>query len=477
MRHDETRYCLLMKGRLCGLLFVCALSCTKTNPDATCPDGTCSDPAHPYCDFDGAISGTAGVCISVSCTPGAVKECSGSDQALTCTANGSDYELDDCTLGCAIGPSPHCMLLQPKYVPNICATPATDAQLAFGSGSGSSFFDPNVDANCNGGILPQAGTGELCVVHYGTISIGSDAALTILGCAGSDCDAVGSARAIALVADDALSVDGEIDVNGHMGVNGPGGGAIMSGGVKQFNDGSNDASSGGGGAGGATAGAPGGDGTTNGTGTTGGGAPGGDAMSSPSALDVLVGGASSYREVGVVGGDTNFGGGGGALTLISCRGTVSVSGTIDAGGGGGAGGWAFIGIPVPGWGGGAGGTVVIQAARVVITGSLFANGGAGGGGGQSNETALLDDGGQDGSLSDSMPAYGTSAYGAGAGGNGGFIGGLPTPGSAPTGSGAAGGGGGSVGFLQVYTTVDGTPTITPVQVSPAFQPNGTVETQ
>jgi len=49
-----------------------ASSCTKSNPAAYCTTGTCSDPAYPYCDFDGAIGGEPGTCIAVDCSPGAV---------------------------------------------------------------------------------------------------------------------------------------------------------------------------------------------------------------------------------------------------------------------------------------------------------------------------------------------------------------------------------------------------------------------
>ncbi|HEX4455465.1 MAG TPA: hypothetical protein VH143_31615, partial [Kofleriaceae bacterium] len=72
--------------------FVCAISCTKANPGASCSDGTCTDSAFPYCDFDGSVGGTAGECIAVACTPGSIAECSGSD-ALTCNAVGTGYDL------------------------------------------------------------------------------------------------------------------------------------------------------------------------------------------------------------------------------------------------------------------------------------------------------------------------------------------------------------------------------------------------
>jgi hypothetical protein len=48
------------------------VGCTKQNPAAVCHNGTCIDPAHPYCDFDGVIDGDPGACIAVTCMPGSV---------------------------------------------------------------------------------------------------------------------------------------------------------------------------------------------------------------------------------------------------------------------------------------------------------------------------------------------------------------------------------------------------------------------
>lgn len=76
-----------------------AAGCTKQNPAARCSTGTCIDPAYPFCDVDGALSGSAGSCISVSCTPGDFKACRG-DVALTCNAMGNNYDELQCQKGC-----------------------------------------------------------------------------------------------------------------------------------------------------------------------------------------------------------------------------------------------------------------------------------------------------------------------------------------------------------------------------------------
>ncbi len=98
-----------------GFEIVCVVtamlaSCTKPNPAATCSDGACTDPAFPFCDVDGSVGGTAGACISVTCTPGAVAECRGSD-ALVCSATGDDYTDSPCAFGC--DPAAGCLACTP----------------------------------------------------------------------------------------------------------------------------------------------------------------------------------------------------------------------------------------------------------------------------------------------------------------------------------------------------------------------------
>jgi hypothetical protein len=193
----------------------------------------------------------------------------------------------------------------------------------------------------------------------------------------------------------------------------------------------------------------------------------------PALLASFVGGASS----GALGAtDTYFGGGGGALILISCDGSVDITGTIGAAGGGGGGEYVDL-FPIPPHGGGAGGNVVIQGKVVSVTGQLFANGGGGGGGALLGTT--LGAPGQDGTPSDTTAAAGGDILGGlGVGGRGGFVGGIPSAGTHPTADNCGpGAGGGSVGFLQIYTPMGTTPTVTPSHVSPAFQPNGVVETR
>jgi hypothetical protein len=448
----------MLLGRRVLFLFL-VFGCTKANPSATCPDGTCTDPDFPYCDTDGSIGGIPNECVAVSCTPGEIKECRG-DAAFACSAAGNGYGLQSCDLGCSDNPTSHCKYLQPKYLPDVCDAAATVPTLSISS---TGMLDPNLDTSCTGGVVSQGGT-DLCVVRAGTIAVTSAAVLTVVGTS----DMHG--RAIALVADQELSIDGTIDVGAHKGINGPGGGTFSSGGSPQIIQ--PNTTVGGGGAGGATTGASGATGNISAGGADGGGANAGMVAMNPALLASFVGGASS----GALGAtDTSFGGGGGALLLVSCNGSVDLTGTINAGGGGGDGGYIIL-LPIPPHGGGAGGNVVIQGKSVSVTGQVFANGGGGGGGWMGSTLGAA---GEDGSRSDTAPAAGGDLLnGSGIGGRGGFVGNVPAIGTHPTGTDAGpGAGGGSVGFLQIYMPMGSTPTVTPSHVSPAFQPNGVVETR
>jgi hypothetical protein len=64
-----------------------------------CAGGTCSDPSRPFCDQDGSLSGHPSTCIAVACTPAQLALCRG-DQAVTCNAAGTNYDVVSCALGC-----------------------------------------------------------------------------------------------------------------------------------------------------------------------------------------------------------------------------------------------------------------------------------------------------------------------------------------------------------------------------------------
>lgn len=81
-----------------GFIALVAIACTERNPEY-CGDGTCIDPAKPFCDIDGSYAGTPGTCIAVSCTPGEFSKCR-DDLAITCNGAGTNYDLLHCEMGC-----------------------------------------------------------------------------------------------------------------------------------------------------------------------------------------------------------------------------------------------------------------------------------------------------------------------------------------------------------------------------------------
>ncbi|MFT3695424.1 MAG: hypothetical protein QM831_19980 [Kofleriaceae bacterium] len=384
--------------------------------------------------------------------------------AFTCSANGASYELQACDLGCGEDPIPHCKVLQPKYLEDVCGSAVqTDLDI---TSTGS--LDPNLDSTCTGGVVMQGGGANLCVIRNRSFTVDDGVTLTLTGSQYTD------GRGVAIVTDNDLIVHGFIDASGHNGINGPGGGTFESGGIGS----SSNTLASGGGAGGSTAGGPGATSMNAGaTGTNGGANNGGAIVMNPALLASFVGGASTHN-INVNDGSQTypfFGGGGGALVLVSCHGAVTVDGTINVGGGGGNGGLVFL-PAIPASGGGAGGNIVIQAPTITITGSVFANGG-GGGQGFPNGTGEGAIGG-DGSLSDAPVENGghNELQVGGDGGRGGYLDQPGTDGLKPSGmNGGPGGGGGGAGFLQTYTPTGIQPTITPAHASPAFQENGTVE--
>lgn len=431
---------------LMAVLF--AFACTSRNP-RSCLDDFCEDPALPFCDSDGSVSGEPGTCVAVSCEPLAFEACRG-DEALVCNSTGDDFNITACPngcdaaqggcLACAPGSSDCAARIIPHFLPESCNAISLLPSFEILE---NVTVDTTDDATCTGGIIEQSNGLPICLVHGPSIKIGAGATLRVKG-----------DRALALIADADVVIEGTLDISADLNIPGPGGSHRRSGGFS--------------GAGFATAG---GNDSMNGT--------GGPAVEDPALGDLLVAGATAGDSTGGAIG----GGGGGAVAIIGCRGRVSVNGTIDASGGGGAGGrcFKFCGAPnqadVSGSGGGSGGYVVIQGAEVAITGQVFANGGGGGAGQQSNNV----DGqaGGDGLLSAVWASNGGVAQnGGGAGGAGGHSTVPPYGGAVATAAGAtAGGGGGSIGMIQIFTPANTPPSTTGATVSPDFRPHRTVETK
>ena len=437
--------------RLVVILALVAGCSTKPNPK-NCSDNHCNDPSLPFCDVDGAIAGEPNTCIAVDCTPLQFEECR-ADRALVCNATGDNYDLVECEFGCGATGCQPCTgagcekHIIPKFVPTACSQPASLSELTIGA---DTMIDTSNPLACSEVVVQTAGP-EICVLHYDKIKIEQNRTYTVTG-----------SRALALVADHLLSVEGILDGsasrNAGFPVNGPGGGLVKSGGG---------GGTAGGGAGYRTAGGAGAAGTVNG-----GAANGGAAGASPLLLAELSGGRQPTKAAD----GTLPGGGGGALVLTSCRGEVSIAGLIDVGGGGGTAYYKESGIPMMYYfaaGGGSGGTVILQGQTVTVMGQIFANGGGGGSGGG----GVFGMDGQDGTRSTSAARGGPPNFPdtSGAGGDGGTA--LPPGVGQKLDSGGGGGaGGGSAGFIVVYTPEGVFPTLTPLAVSPGFEPKGTVPT-
>lgn len=84
--------------RVLVVVALCAAACTSPNP-RSCVDGTCTDPAFPFCDVDGSFFGEEKTCYPVTCTPEEHFDCRG-DTSYFCNAAGNDLEQRQCANGC-----------------------------------------------------------------------------------------------------------------------------------------------------------------------------------------------------------------------------------------------------------------------------------------------------------------------------------------------------------------------------------------
>lgn len=461
MHREYDRMTVASRVAVAVVLAYCVGCGTKRNEER-CLEGLCSDPSLPFCDLDGRIGGTPNSCIAVDCMPGEIAGCR-DDRALTCNTAGDNYDLVQCPYGCDDAGCKPCNTsdcekhIIPKYLPNVCNELSAGGPITFASQK----LDTSAALSCSN-IVPQSNGPEICVYRASSVTIPANQTLRVVG-----------TRALALVADRDLSVSGTIDVSAEtspfevgadVGAHGPGGGIESSGMVGSASDGS-----GTGGAGFRDAGGAGGDRSA-----PGGAANGGAATTNPALLTYVVGGSAPPRTGGIRSGFA-----GGAIALISCRGTVSVTGIIDANGGGGSGGYLFnFTVHVPAGGGGSGGTVVIQGMNAEIMGQLFANGGGGGAGEDPNQ--LNDshgEGGQKGKRARALALGGIGANGGGAGGAGGATRALPElPGSGSMGTNYGGAGGGSTGFIQTFTPETVTPVLMPAVASPELDGNRPIST-
>ena len=392
-----------MKSVLVLVLGLLSAACTRANPAATCPSGTCSDPAHPFCDSSGAIGGTPGECLAVQCTPGAVGACKDST-AYICSADGAGYTSMDCASGC--DPTTGCEL---ACSPN-AAISCSDGQYVACNADGTGMITQTCSIGCSsnaiacltfeptnglGPSLEDAGSRPAMTIPSGakidtdtgivqdtngttitsySVVVPQNGASAIRVFEGASFEIAGVTitgdNAIAFVAPGLIDIVGVVKARANTSTTGPGSqkrpeacAALDS---TQYSAGCGPGATGAGGGGNATAGGTGG-GTLGTSGFQ--GAPG----TTSSGFVPLSGGCTGGTQHDLASAIFARGGGGGGAMQIVSRTKIDIhgGGFIDLGGGGGE----------NTAGGGSGGTLVLEAPAVSVTGpaGFTTNGGAGGG--------------------------------------------------------------------------------------------------
>ena len=366
-------------------------ACTRPNP-RSCKDGSCTDPAFPYCDADGSLGGEEKTCIAVACTPGALIACRGNN-ALTCNAAGGDYDLVQCGLGCkeaaggcqlcranetactngkvatcdasgkivsaetcALGcfeDQPRCREIVPSnnlrtYLDMVASPPTLELSNATFNVQDGSVTAGGLSINIPSFLAPGAGNGvQIRVFVVDSLKLNSGA----IRMAGDGRAAPGPA--VAIVARGDLILRGEILVEPRVGS--ALAGCARSPGTLRYPSANQAISTGGGGGGNATVGAPGGYVAGNSPG-------GGDPMSGTSILVPLRGGCSGGIAVDQSGGA--FPSGGGAMQLSS-RTRIDIDATVNLDGDYGIAEYDGMSAFSIG-GGGGGGSFLIEAPSVAL---------------------------------------------------------------------------------------------------------------
>jgi len=354
--------------------------------------------------------------------------------------DGADHDVDgalpvDADVECTTWP------YTPEHF-DPCAIPPPSGELVLTPGlwfydtNSGALTDPNSDATFPASSLQAQAEGpEVRVLSADTIIVESGAALFASG-----------KRPLILVSWSTIEVDGTIDVTSRNPFAGAGSDPTSCLAASRGEDNSEGAGGGGGGGFGEA-------GADGGTGLDGAAAAGTGATRSPMPVAIR-GGCAGARGGNSTGG---WGGRGGGALQLTARDSITIRGTLNAGGAGGGGGETGRG---GGGGGGSGGFLGLQAPLVTLTDSavLAANGG-GGGGGCDNKYARP---GEDG-RADEVAALGGDGEGQGkAGGPGGFADVSAGPGVESSRGG--GGGGGGVGYVLVWTATydaDGSAVISP----------------
>jgi hypothetical protein len=333
----------------------------------------------------------------------------------------------------------------------LAAAPTAPVTLAAGSTVNTSVVGAG---NCTEIRAQAAGGPPLCIVAGTAIDVGGGAPVRAIG-----------PNPLVVIAVQTIVVVGALDASSRIGdaagATGAGARTASSCAATGIDGASSSSGSSGGGGGGGAGGSFGGSGAAGGNGKAG-AAHGNPAM--PGSTGLLVGGCPGGRGGHGAGncpvGQTPCGGGpggsgGGAIYLIA-GGSIAVEGVLDASGQGGAGGRNGLSNSGGGGGGGAGGFIGLDAPRITITGSVFANGGGGGGGAGASPDDLGQAGADPAAAGVAGPGgLGGLDHGAGtAGGNGGAgatgkaAPAIGKPGTGPDSAGGAGGGG--AGIVRIF---------------------------
>jgi len=459
------------------VVIVLASGCTKPNPKS-CQDGTCTDPAFPFCDVDGALAGEAETCIAVACTANEFVACRG-DRAITCNTTGTDYELERCDGGCAeaaggcrlcdpnetvcengrvqtcdangavvaseacalgcFEDQPRCRRIDPSnalgaYLDMVATPPNLDLEDAVILTETGEITEAGVPVTGIPTFLVPASVGGVPI----RVFIVQDLKLANVKVFAMEIETTGypvrTGPALAIVA------IGTIKITGRVTVSGGAGGLVSPGcsggpGVPGFDDINRGLYPGAGGGGHATAGASGAEIRNRYAGGVGGG------LSGTENLSPLRGGCPG----GGSGGAGSLGSPGGGALQLSSQKAIEVSAVIDARG------TTLTSLT----GGGAGGGLLLEGATITFKADarLIAIGGAGGSGGPGPNPVVLSD---DGLPQGGITCEPTSAY-CGNGGSGAAAGIPASPGVSATastnqlGDVAGGGGGGGLGRIRINT--------------------------
>lgn len=459
----------LPAGSECEAGYTCIRN-TCIAPTSCEASSDCEDEDLPLCNVDTKTCVTCLVdtdCAGGFCDPG-------DNLCRACAAD------TDCASGYCDLVTGNCgqNILAWRYLPDACDAPAETA-LTTPAPALTTINTTNA-SECTR-VVAQANGPEICVLHYTSISVPTTSTVRIKG-----------ARVVALVADQNIDIAGTLEVGATFEPGpriveaGPGGTFATSGTYPQVSIQTPDvATAGGGGAGFKSAGADGGHLAPTGQPMT-------DLMNGGptvniTSVPILVGGPAAESRLNGDGTAQVTGGpGGGGMTVISCGGKITVTGSINASGGGGSAGTEVRSTnPLAvykggGFGGGAGGNVLFQALNIELTGKFLASGGGGGPGAPdcSMYPTLCNGGGVAFGVTPDLynfncaPAQGGQGD-AGGGGAGGCDGTPPTSGGARANQSTpatSGGGGGSVGFFRTATLFNA-PVVTPALAKPAFEPN------